>query len=110
MEKAYDPTNLRGQAAEREVKRQRDQLVLQEELDDIKSLMARPEMRRFMWRLLEKAGVNRTSFTGNSTTFFNEGQRNIGLMMLSQILDACPEQYIVMLNEAKAKTEQEAAK
>ena len=76
----------------------------------MKFQMSTPAGRRFMWRLLEKTGMYRTSFTGNSTTFFNEGQRNIGLMMNALILQACPEQYLAMLNEAKAKDEQDAMK
>ncbi len=66
-----------------------------------KAVMATREGRRYLWWLLDRCGVFRTSFTGNSTTFFNEGQRNVGLMLIADITTACPEAYIVMLNEAK---------
>ena len=52
-------------------------------------------------RLLERTGVFRSSFTGNSETFFLEGQRNVGLMLMAQIHDACPEKYTAMLEEQK---------
>ena len=52
-----------------------------------------------MWRLLERTGVFRTSFTGNSETFFREGQRNVGLMLMAQIHEVCPDQYALMLKE-----------
>lgn len=54
-----------------------------------------------MWRVLEMAGVYRSSFTGNSTTFFNEGMRNIGLMLISEIHAVAPEGYAQMLKENK---------
>lgn len=63
--------------------------------------MSTPSGRRFVWRQLQRAGVFRSSFTGNSQTFFNEGQRNIGLMLLTDVHEFCPEQYIPMLKESK---------
>jgi len=66
-----------------------------------KTVMASREGRRYVWWLLEQTGVFRSSFTGNSTTFFNEGQRNVGLMLVADINAAAPELYIVMLDEAK---------
>lgn len=106
MEKVRNPTDLAAINAEREEQRKTEAIAQQTELNDMRQIMATDYGRRFMWNLLAKAGVYRTSFTGNSTTFFNEGQRNIGLMMQSQILQACPEQYIVMLNESKEQQEQ----
>lgn len=55
--------------------------------------------RRAIWRLLDITGIYRTSFTGNSTTFFNEGARNVGLQFLADVNEACPERYLEMLKE-----------
>lgn len=81
----------------------------QQELAEVKSLMEEYAGRRFMWRLLDKAGVFRSSFTGNSETFFKEGMRNIGLMYMGMINETCPELYHLMVTEAagarKAKDE-----
>lgn len=77
------------------------------ELADMKQLLGTPHGRRIAWRWLDKAGVYRTSFTGNSSTFFNEGQRNMGLLLLADIHEACPEQYAVMLEEARQDKERE---
>ena len=38
-------------------------------------------------RMLDATGVNSNSFTGNSTTFFNEGKRQVGLELLGRITD-----------------------
>lgn len=70
------------------------------ERQDIVWLMSTPGGRRIMWGLLGKAGVFKSSFTGNSTTFFNEGQRNLGLIYLNLINEVCPDQYVAMAKEA----------
>jgi hypothetical protein len=69
------------------------------ELTDIRNLLANKWGRRFVWRLLDKTGQYRTSFTGNSTTFFNEGQRNIGLWLVDEVLLADTKQYLLMISE-----------
>lgn len=69
------------------------------ELEDLRWLMGQKPGRRFVWRLLGKAGIFRTSFTGNSTTFFNEGMRNLGLTVLNDINEDHPDLYQVMVTE-----------
>ena len=72
------------------------------EIEDVKWLMGHKQGRRFVTRLLDKAGVYRTSFTGNSETFFREGQRNLGLFVLSEVMELAPEQHAQMLKEHQA--------
>lgn len=81
-------------------RKRKDERIRDIELADVKQLMSSREGRRFIWRMLDRTGVFRTSFTGNSTTFFNEGMRNIGLIILADVQAACAEQYIVMMNES----------
>ena len=81
--------------------KRKDQNARDRELHDLRTMMDSIEGRRFVWRLLDKAGVFRTSFTGNSTTFFNEGMRNMGLMILADVHEACADQYIQMMKEVK---------
>jgi hypothetical protein len=90
-------------AEESQVKdrKRKDERLRDIELADMKKMMSTREGRRFVWRLLDRAGVFRTSFTGNSTTFFNEGQRNIGLIVLADVMAAAADQYVVMMNESK---------
>jgi hypothetical protein len=51
--------------------------------------------------MLDFCGVYKSSFTGNSETYFREGQRNVGLRMLSMVQINAPEFYIEMIKEAK---------
>lgn len=99
MNDNYDPTDIVGQerrskegAKDRKIKRDG-------EVEDFLWMMGDKRGRRFIWRLLDKAGVFRSSFTGNSNTFFLEGQRNIGLMVLDEIHSNCPDLYVTMLKE-----------
>ena len=82
-------------------RKRKDERLRERELNDLRVVMSSVEGRRFVWRLLEKAGVFRTSFTGNSTTFFNEGMRNMGLMVLGDVHEAAADAYIMMMNESK---------
>jgi hypothetical protein len=87
---------------------QRGKRLRERELDDIKRILETDFGRRFVWRYLGLAGVFQTSFTGNSTTFFNEGKRDIGLKLLADITEAKPEAYLQMTNEAKKSEENNA--
>lgn len=86
--------------ASKKLKTVRDQQV-----EDIRFLLGTPQGRRFFWRYLDECGVFKTSFTGNSQTFFLEGSRNIGLKLLSDINESAPESYLLMQKEAKIKND-----
>lgn len=71
---------------------------------DIKWLMSSPRGRRIVWWVLDKAGVNRTSFNNSGSVMaFNEGQRNMGLMLQAQVIELAPEAYMTMLEEQRKK-------
>lgn len=94
-----NPLDIRGNDQEQEAADLEQRLAREREVNDLKSVMATPNGRRFVWRLLEKTGLYKSSMTGNSQTFFLEGQRNIGLYLLAQINDHCLEEYVLMLGE-----------
>lgn len=64
--------------AEEKAKREREQL-----LSDYSRVFGTPEGKRVLWDLLVKTHVFSTTFTGNSTGFFKEGERNVGLYLLA---------------------------
>jgi len=72
---------------------------------DFRDVLDLPAGRRILWWVLDVAGVYRSSFTGNSTTFFNEGRRDIGLMLLAKISEAKPEAILQMMQESKMREE-----
>jgi len=60
----------------------------QREDNDVKKLLTYVEFRRFIWRMLTFTGLYKTSFTGNSSTFLNEGKRMVGLYLLGSVMRA----------------------
>lgn len=56
----------------------RDQKALTE-------LLSTESGRWFLMRLLDATKVNAVCFTGNSKTFYNEGRRDVGLSILSDV-------------------------
>lgn len=96
-----DPTDLsasrRGQARRDAIARR----AAKSDDDDLRWLMGNARGRRFVWRLLDRAGVFRSTFSTNAMQMsFAEGMRNEGLRLIGQIHLLCPETYPVMLKEA----------
>jgi hypothetical protein len=101
--KSNNPIDIRAQTQRQEAGEQARKLVSMQEADDLKWLMDDPRGRRIVWRMLEQTGVFRSSFTGNSETYFREGQRNIGLKLLADLHEHTPDAYIAMIQERKTK-------
>ena len=74
----------------RDKARKMDEQERRELLAALKDLLGEDKGRRFMWWLLEQTHVFQGSFTGNSHTFFLEGERNVGLKIFSLALEADP--------------------
>lgn len=73
---------------------------------DFVELMKQPAFRRFMWRLMEMGKPFQSSFTGNSTTFFNEGLKVLALFIFTLIMRLCPDKYVQMAREHNSKVAQ----
>lgn len=83
----------------------------QQELQDIKALMGRPEGVRFVKRLLALTGIFPlvSSFVpggieGERASCFNEGRRNVGITIQADIMEVCP-QHINLMQSVKADKE-----
>lgn len=101
-----DPTDLNAHAraaeAEEVVARERRR----KELDDLRWLLGHPQGRRIISRLLDEAGVFRSSFNhSGSVMAFSEGKRHMGLFITSELLEASADGYMKVLKEYKAKDE-----
>lgn len=61
--------------------------------------------RAWMWDLLAQCHVFASTFTPSPlTTAFAEGERNIGLRLMADILMHCPDQYIQAQQEANERS------
>ncbi|HFJ3401952.1 TPA: hypothetical protein ACGT6G_002837 [Salmonella enterica] len=73
----------------------------QREKDDIKFVMDSEQGRRVIWSQLEKGQVFGACFNVDPhITAFNEGQRNLALVLLQRVMAHCPDQYLKMAAEA----------
>lgn len=78
----------------------RDKIAQEAEEADIRRLMTSKWGRRFLWRLMDQAGVFRLSYSPDAMAMaFAEGSRNSGLRILTLIHTLCPEHYNAMLKE-----------
>lgn len=103
-----DPTDLHRYEREAEGDELKAREKRRKELEDFKWMMAHPQGRRVVSRLLDEAGVNRTSFNhSGSLMAFNEGKRHIGLFLTGEVLAAAPEGYFKLLKEYQAKDDDE---
>lgn len=97
-----DPTDIQAQERAHAESRERNERTEKLEIEDLKWVMSNKRGRRFVFRLLERAGVFRLSFNTNALSMaFNEGQRNEGLRLTAQIHAECPDRYTEMLKESK---------
>tara|TARA_Y100000310_G_C20473910_1_gene711437 strand:+ start:582 stop:902 length:321 start_codon:yes stop_codon:yes gene_type:complete len=67
--------------------------------EGLRGLVENRNGRELIWWMLSSAGIYQTSFTGNSTTFFNEGRRAIGLELLDRLISTRPSAYAQMIEE-----------
>ena len=67
----------------------------------IKTLMSSESGRTWMWDHLSACGLYRMSARSGDAhmTYFNEGERNVGLRLLAQLQRACPDLYFLMSKE-----------
>lgn len=93
----YDPLEAeQTQAAQADKAKRR----AREEAEDFRWLVGNKRGRRIVWRMLERAGVFRTSFETNAmATAFNEGRRDFGLYLLTSVQGARAETFGLMQTE-----------
>lgn len=83
---------LSEEKAEKRQKLNEQQIARLQQLDsDMAWLMDQPQGRRVLTAFLAKCRLGASNFTGNSTTFKLEGQRELGLDLISWIKAASPE-------------------
>lgn len=72
----------------------------------VKALMENKQTRAWLYDLMEFCGVFQTSFSTSGLLMAQkEGMRNVGLMVLDQLMRSAPQQYVLMLEEAREPDE-----
>jgi len=97
-----DPTDLESQEEKQRVQEELAVIHDFHQKEDFEWVLSDVRGRRFIWGILDEAGVYSSSFDGTSEgTIFNEGNRNFGLKVLAMIHEAAPELYAQMIKEKK---------
>ncbi len=100
MSLTRDPTDTHLQEREALLEEHTAREIRKLELGDLKWLMANVQGRRIVWRLLDRAGIYRTSFNhSGSLMAFTEGKREMGLFLLAEISDASPNGLLKLIAE-----------
>lgn len=69
--------------------------------DFVVAAMSTQPGRAWFWAKLGRCKVFHSSFTGEAlSSAFAEGERAVGLEILAEIMANCPEQYVLMAQEA----------
>ncbi len=77
---------------------------------DLKKVLSDVEGRRVIWRILSEAGVFRGSFNQNALAMaFNEGKRDIGLLLIGEINANMPQRLFQLQNESSSDLKNERA-
>ena len=94
-----DITRIERVAEESVEKQRREEQVWQ---SDLKWLMADRRGRRIVSRLLDRAGLHRSSFdTNNASMSFKEGLRWSGIWLKEEVEKHCFDRCIELLRESK---------
>lgn len=68
---------------------------------DLRSLLGKPEGRRFFYRVLAQSGLYSSSYASDATaTAFNEGRRDVAIRLLREAQRVAPDLYARGLREA----------
>ena len=98
-----DPFDLQGQDDAKAKRDEREKANRALEVEDFKWVASDKRGRRFLYRLLEKTGLFRNPFTGNSETFFRCGEMNVGQALFATLMDHAPARFAEMLEEHKCQ-------
>ncbi len=96
VQNAADESQVKGAAIKKK-------LLDESEANDLRYVIQSEQGKRVLWRLLETCGIFKSSFTGSSETFFLEGQRNVGLKLLADIMRVDPDSYLKMYKQANGE-------
>lgn len=78
-------------------------------LTQLKEVLETYDGRAVIWQILCDTGLYRSSFSNDALSMaFNEGQRNIGLLLIDRIMLVSPEAYKLMQEEANERRKRSA--
>ena len=81
-------------------RKKKHDLQVSREKEDMSKVLNNPAGRRVLWRIMDQSKLLAPDmFTGNSTTFYNLGKRDLGLWLYNQIMGSEPKAFLTMMND-----------
>ena len=70
----------------------------------VSGLMGIPEGRRWLWEFMGRCGIYETPFNENEMIMaYKAGKADVGRMLLADIVQFAPDEYVVMIKEHQKK-------
>lgn len=73
----------------------------EKELEDIRLVLSTVGGRRFVWKMLDKAGLFKTSWHPSAQIHFLEGKRAVALELLADLIEADEDSFVKLMAESK---------
>jgi hypothetical protein len=64
---------------------ERAKIIRDQRINDLRKILSTVEGRRWVYSIIERCHVFHPVMTGNSYTFFNDGMRQVGLMVIDEV-------------------------
>lgn len=98
------PTDLFDDAEQARLAEEQAAQMRRDELHDLAVLMEDATVRRLLRRILDRAGPLRQTFNPSDARAdaFASGERNVGLWLLGELIEASPQRAAALLIEAKS--------
>lgn len=99
-DKTYQQKNA---ADEHQVKQARmnEKMIRERELNDLRYLLASPQGRRFLWRVMARCKTFESIWEPSAKIHFNAGQQDLGHFVMAEIVAADENAFLQMMKEAK---------
>lgn len=76
-----------------------DHLNRKAELNDLRTLLALPAFRRFIWRMLSYCKVFGSVWHPSALIHHNSGQQDVGHWVMGELAQASQDSFLVMMKE-----------
>ena len=78
-------------------------LKKKKEIEDLKKVLSTEEGKNVLYKIVSRSKFFELSFTGNVSTYFNEGQREVGRQIMNDISQVSPEHLADFVERAFKK-------
>jgi hypothetical protein len=96
---------VRNAADESQVRqgKNRELRLREQEIADLRYVLAEKEGRRFLWRLMSRCKAFGSVWEPSAKIHYNAGQQDIGHYVMAEIMAADEQAFLTMMRESKGE-------